>query len=207
MRQEAYKLLLATNYSPFYENCQSQIEQIIMQHVVYIKFVPLDNSGTDEEELEEIGRKNHSRNGVYSSTVKCHVCGEPAGRHNAYGGRVCPSCRAFFRRSVQSKYYEVFLCTKGERCEINAKTRRGCKFCRFQKCLRSGMRIAWVLSEGERNRRFNKLHKVAFRNNKFPSHNDDERDKKVKQEVEDRQLTPVAPRHNPIMAFTQEERK
>jgi hypothetical protein len=32
---------------------------------------------------------------------KCQVCGEPAGKHCAYGGRVCPSCRAFFRRSVQ----------------------------------------------------------------------------------------------------------
>ena len=33
----------------------------------------------------------------------CHVCGEQAGKHSYYGGQVCPSCRAFFRRSVQSK--------------------------------------------------------------------------------------------------------
>ncbi len=33
----------------------------------------------------------------------CHVCGEGAGKHSYYGGQVCPSCRAFFRRSVQSK--------------------------------------------------------------------------------------------------------
>ena len=33
----------------------------------------------------------------------CHVCGELAGKHSYYGGQVCPSCRAFFRRSVQSK--------------------------------------------------------------------------------------------------------
>ena len=33
----------------------------------------------------------------------CHVCGEKAGKHSYYGGQVCPSCRAFFRRSVQSK--------------------------------------------------------------------------------------------------------
>ena len=41
----------------------------------------------------------------------CHVCGEQAGKHSYYGGQVCPSCRAFFRRSVQSKYvfakYEI----------------------------------------------------------------------------------------------------
>lgn len=33
----------------------------------------------------------------------CHVCSEQAGKHSYYGGQVCPSCRAFFRRSVQSK--------------------------------------------------------------------------------------------------------
>jgi len=33
---------------------------------------------------------------------QCHVCGERAGKHSYYGGQVCPSCRAFFRRSVQS---------------------------------------------------------------------------------------------------------
>ena len=69
------------------------------------------------------------------SDGKCQVCGEAAGRHCAYGGRVCPSCRAFFRRSVQTKYYEIFSCSKGERCNINLTTRKGCKFCRFKKCL------------------------------------------------------------------------
>ncbi len=53
----------------------------------------------------------------------CYVCKEKAGKHNYYGGRVCPSCRAFFRRAVQSKYYEIFFCTKGEKCEINLTTR------------------------------------------------------------------------------------
>merc|ERR1719354_1138215 len=38
----------------------------------------------------------------------CAVCGDKAGKHSYYGGQVCASCRAFFRRSVQTKYYEVF---------------------------------------------------------------------------------------------------
>lgn len=97
--------------------------------------------------------------------TKCYICQEKAGKHNYYGGKACPSCRAFFRRAVQSKYYEIFFCNKGEKCEINLKTRRSCQFCRFKKCLASGMRVAWVLPDGERNRRFNKLHKSAKKNN------------------------------------------
>ena len=36
--------------------------------------------------------------------------------------------------------------------------------CRFKKCLESGMRTAWVLSEDERNQRFNKLTKLKPQN-------------------------------------------
>ena len=86
----------------------------------------------------------------------CRVCGEKAGKHNYYGGRACASCRAFFRRAVQSKYNEIFYCTKGQSCEVNLLTRRSCQFCRFQKCLSAGMRAGWVLSEVERKRRFDK---------------------------------------------------
>ena len=40
----------------------------------------------------------------------CLVCGEKAGKHSYYGGQVCPSCRAFFRRSVQSGYNATYFC-------------------------------------------------------------------------------------------------
>jgi hypothetical protein len=40
------------------------------------------------------------------------VCGETAGKHTSYGGKVCPSCRAFFRRSVQTRYFAIFACDK-----------------------------------------------------------------------------------------------
>ena len=42
------------------------------------------------------------------------------GRHAHYGGYSCPSCRAFFRRSVQSKAYKTFICNSGK-CTINSK--------------------------------------------------------------------------------------
>ena len=124
--------------------------------------------------------------------MDCYVCKEKAGKHSYYGGRVCPSCRAFFRRAVQSKYYEIFFCSKGEKCEINLKTRRSCQYCRFKKCLQSGMRIAWVLPDGERNRRFNKLNKVKQRN---------------KITVDDTKKTLIVPlkRAEPVVEVTNEE--
>lgn len=110
------------------------------------------------------GRKAKNPEDQEEEDAICPVCKERAGKHSYYGGRVCPSCRAFFRRAVQSKYYEIFFCSKGENCEISLKTRRSCQYCRFKKCLDAGMRIAWVLPDGERNRRFNKLTKYLQRN-------------------------------------------
>jgi len=100
---------------------------------------------------------------VEPSEYVCYVCGEKAGKHSYYGGQVCASCRAFFRRSVQSKYYEIFQCKKEKKCQINSETRKNCQFCRFKKCLESGMKPSWVLSDEERNRRFNKFNKIKLK--------------------------------------------
>jgi len=84
----------------------------------------------------------------------CKVCGEMAGRHSYYGGEVCPSCRAFFRRSVQSGYNASYSCVRDGHCSVTLKTRKNCQFCRYQLCLRSGMKTTWVLSEEERIKKF-----------------------------------------------------
>ena len=83
------------------------------------------------------------------TTTKCKVCGASAGKHNYYGARCCISCRGFFRRSVQSNHYKSFDC-KVSNCVVDVKTRKNCKKCRFDKCLRIGMRINWVLTDEER---------------------------------------------------------
>ena len=89
----------------------------------------MDDSNVDKEDEDifknfEISPKKD--NGEYL----CYVCGEKAGKHSYYGGQVCASCRAFFRRSVQSKYYEIFQCKFDKHCKITSQTRKTCQFCR-----------------------------------------------------------------------------
>ena len=68
--------------------------------------------------------------GVQDDEDSCHVCGVRAGRHSYYGGQVCTSCRAFFRRSVQTKYHELFACKKVQNCPVDEKNRKSCQYCR-----------------------------------------------------------------------------
>ena len=68
--------------------------------------------------------------------------------------QACPSCRAFFRRSVQSGYNATYFCVKDGNCEVNLKTRKNCQFCRYKLCEAAGMKTTWVLTEEERKLKF-----------------------------------------------------
>ncbi len=89
----------------------------------------------------------------------CKVCGlATATRHVHYGtSAACNSCRAFFRRSVQSGNYAKFACRglggSGVMCETKSKSWKSCQWCRFQKCLAAGMKPSWVLTERDRRMR------------------------------------------------------
>ena len=83
---------------------------------------------------------------------ECLVCGANAGRHIHYGGQSCYSCKAFFRRAVIDNTYHNFKCATRS-CSIDSKSWRSCKWCRFQKCLSSGLKPSWVLEKKERKRR------------------------------------------------------
>ena len=82
--------------------------------------------------------------------LPCHVCGETAGKHCYYGGQACFSCRAFFKRAVESDGYKGFFCMKDRQCQINLKSRKKCKYCRYQACLVAGMKTVWVFNEKEK---------------------------------------------------------
>jgi len=100
--------------------------------------------------------KPHAQSKLLSPTEKCKICFEQAAKHIHYGAMTCFSCRAFFRRSIQNKTASTYACRRNKDCEINLKTRKNCQYCRYQKCIEVGMKPTWVLSEEERQRRFQK---------------------------------------------------
>ncbi|XP_039262796.2 peroxisome proliferator-activated receptor delta-like isoform X1 [Styela clava] len=67
--------------------------------------------------------------------ISCAICGDRASGFH-YGVHACEGCKGFFRRTVRMrlKYKE---CQIG--CKINVKSRNKCQYCRFQKCIKSGM--------------------------------------------------------------------
>ena len=52
--------------------------------------------------------------------------------------------------SVQSQQYHLFVCSTDSTCNLESKSRKCCKKCRFEKCLNIGMRPSWVLTPEER---------------------------------------------------------
>ena len=62
------------------------------------------------DSISSISNQSPTSYDGFEIEVLCQVCGEKAGKHLYYGGQVCPSCRAFFRRSVTNKYHDTFIC-------------------------------------------------------------------------------------------------
>ncbi len=86
--------------------------------------------------------------------TSCKVCNSAKGSQHSYYGatQICPSCRGFFMRSVQSGLHPYFVCNlKLDRiCIVDSKSRQSCKKCRFKKCLDSGMQVKYVHERFER---------------------------------------------------------
>ena len=88
----------------------------------------------------------------------CQVCRGPTETyHLNYGASACFSCRAFFRRVIQQDKRHRFVCKGGGDCQVTPKTRRRCQRCRFDQCLRAGMKAECVLNEDGKKERFKKM--------------------------------------------------
>ncbi|XP_002735608.1 nuclear receptor subfamily 4 group A member 2-like [Saccoglossus kowalevskii] len=66
----------------------------------------------------------------------CAVCGDSAACQH-YGVRTCEGCKGFFKRTVQK--HAKYVCLANKNCPVDKRRRNRCQFCRFQKCLASGM--------------------------------------------------------------------
>ncbi|XP_039266672.1 retinoic acid receptor beta-like [Styela clava] len=66
----------------------------------------------------------------------CMVCSDRSSGYH-YGVSSCEGCKGFFRRTVQKNV--EYTCHRSKSCVINKQTRSRCQYCRFQKCIKSGM--------------------------------------------------------------------
>lgn len=77
----------------------------------------------------------------------CPICGDRiSGFH--YGIFSCESCKGFFKRTVQNKKH--YVCLRGAACPVSVATRKKCPACRFDKCLRTGMKLEAIREDRTR---------------------------------------------------------
>ena len=95
---------------------------------------------------------------------ECPICKEKLKNlpNIHYGGAACFSCRAFFRRAHQKTKVPTFKCKNDNKCFVTLKTRRKCQKCRYDLCLKEGMKPEAVLTDDQKKIRFrNSLQKKA----------------------------------------------
>lgn len=77
----------------------------------------------------------------------CPICGDKiSGFH--YGIFSCESCKGFFKRTVQNK--KNYVCLRGAQCPVAIATRKKCPACRFDKCLKMGMKLEAIREDRTR---------------------------------------------------------
>ncbi|CAH1785761.1 unnamed protein product [Owenia fusiformis] len=99
--------------------------------------------------------------------MACGICNDKAtGLH--YGIITCEGCKGFFKRTVQNK--RVYTCIADGNCEVTKTQRNRCQYCRFKKCLQSGMVLAAVREDrmpgGRNSGAVYNLYKVKYKRHK-----------------------------------------
>ncbi|CEF64832.1 Nuclear hormone receptor, ligand-binding, core domain and Zinc finger, nuclear hormone receptor-type domain and Nuclear hormone receptor, ligand-binding domain and Zinc finger, NHR/GATA-type domain-containing protein [Strongyloides ratti] len=68
----------------------------------------------------------------------CLICSNPNNASHHFGSTTCLACAAFMRRTVVLKM--KYKCKKDNNCVIHFTMRMICRSCRYQKCIKSGMK-------------------------------------------------------------------
>ncbi|CAI4221013.1 unnamed protein product [Auanema sp. JU1783] len=74
----------------------------------------------------------------------CAICSDKAsGKH--YGVYSCEGCKGFFKRTIRKDM--KYKCKETSNCLIDKRHRNRCQSCRFEKCMKMGMRKEAVQEE------------------------------------------------------------
>ncbi|XP_066972654.1 uncharacterized protein [Macrobrachium rosenbergii] len=99
------------------------------------------------EAMEDRGPQGGSTDEAEEKKI-CGVCGDTAKSYH-FGGLCCSSCKAFFRRSIQSEAWQNFFCLNNGDC-VMRENRRACQACRFERCKEIGMDTTLVMNAEDR---------------------------------------------------------
>lgn len=105
------------------------------------------NPGTSNNSSGIMPQSNGYTHPLFNSKHLCLICGDKAsGKH--YGVFSCEGCKGFFKRTVRKNL--TFSCREERNCVIDKRQRNRCQYCRYQKCLATGMRREAVQEERQR---------------------------------------------------------
>lgn len=96
------------------------------------------------------GLKSVSGSGpMLSQKRMCAICGDrSSGKH--YGVYSCEGCKGFFKRTVRKDL--SYTCRDNKECLVDKRQRNRCQYCRYQKCLATGMKREAVQDERHKNK-------------------------------------------------------
>ena len=90
---------------------------------------------------------NNNNNNNNSTTIGfCKICKAVIQERKKYMPTTCEACQKFFRRNAAR--FRRLICKSGtSNCNVEEK-RRVCSKCRFEKCLRNGMKSKFMRMDG-----------------------------------------------------------
>ena len=91
---------------------------------------PAESAKTEPRVLQKPTNKQ-------DANFMCVVCSDRASGYH-YGVPACEGCKAFFKRSLQSKELN-YKCPANSSCIIDKMSRKCCQACRLKKCQDVGM--------------------------------------------------------------------
>ncbi|TFJ97065.1 nipped-B-like protein [Platysternon megacephalum] len=89
----------------------------------------------------------HPHGGMMPGKRLCAICGDrSSGKH--YGVYSCEGCKGFFKRTIRKDL--TYTCRDNKDCIVDKRQRNRCQYCRYQKCLATGMKREAVQEERQR---------------------------------------------------------